>query len=106
MEGHVAAQLRTANPFMNKLRDIALCVKRLNMLGEGLRASSIIELAEDNQIKIEGDTEEKKQMYFGIPMGLEGDLWLRLLPCWPLSPSAERDTVNLDKKKANLLEVG
>jgi hypothetical protein len=33
MEGHVAAQQRTANPFMNKLRDIALCVKRLSNAG-------------------------------------------------------------------------
>jgi hypothetical protein len=69
MEGHVAAQQRTANPFMNKLRDIALCVKRLHKLGEPLRTSSLIELAEDNEIKIDGDTDEKKQCYFGRMCG-------------------------------------
>jgi hypothetical protein len=60
MEGHIAAQQRTANPFMNKLRNIALVVKRLNMLGHSFRTSSLIELAGDNQITIEGDTDEKK----------------------------------------------
>jgi hypothetical protein len=69
MEGHIAAQQRTANPFMNKLRDIALVVKRLNMLGEPLRTSSIVELAEDNEIKIDGDTDEKKQCHFGRMCG-------------------------------------
>jgi hypothetical protein len=69
MEGHVAAQQRTANPFMNKLRDIALVVKRLGMLGNSFRASSLIELAADNQITIDGDTDEKKQCYFGRMCG-------------------------------------
>jgi hypothetical protein len=54
---------------MNKLRDIALCAKRLNMMGEPLRTSSLIELAEDNQIKIDGDTDEKKQCHFGRMCG-------------------------------------
>ena len=69
MEGHIAAQQRTANPFMNKLRDIALWVKRLHMLEQPFRASTLIELAGDNGIPIDGDSDEQKQCHFGRMCG-------------------------------------
>lgn len=55
MDGHRTAQERVSNPALNWLRDVALAAERAGKLGgDGLSASNIAELCEDEGITIPG----------------------------------------------------
>lgn len=54
LEGHREAQLRTANPMLTALREIALAVERQDKLGKLLIATQLLEVASDAEILIPG----------------------------------------------------
>ena len=56
LEGHRAAQKRVSNPGLNFVRHLGLHVRENHRLGEEMSASTIFELAIENEIEIPGYT--------------------------------------------------
>jgi hypothetical protein len=68
LDGHRSLQMRNSTPILVTMRQIAIIAKQEGKIGQGLSASELVELAEENGIEMKGKDDEGKRKSLGIAL--------------------------------------